>query len=86
MPTYYVQTFSYTNPKTNKTGTKTMYGDGTVHNHTRSTQFTPDAITWLVLNNHWPRDRIVSGDFRSGQGKPSEGKLLTWNSSTKRWT
>lgn len=79
MPNYNVQDFSYTNPKTNKTGTSTMFGSQAKHDHTQSAQFTPDAIAWLVANNHWPQVEIVPGKFFSSQGKPAAGHQLNWN-------
>ena len=86
MPTYYVQDFTYTNPKTGKTGVSTMYGVEDAHNHAKAAAFTPGAISWLATNFHWPSASIVSGTFRSAQPAPAGGHLLTWKPASGTWS
>lgn len=85
MADYNVQSFTYTNPKTKKTGTTVMYGYQSEHNHNKAAQFTPDAINWIVAKFHWPKNAIEKSHFASHQGRPGQGHELKWNDVAKRW-
>lgn len=77
--TYYVQEFKYQN------GSTILYGEQTEHNHNKSNQFTTDALDWLVTNARWPRAAIEIGKFKSGQGKPGQGKEFKWTAAVNKW-